>query len=136
MVIGCESRIVLEELAFVRLFHVLVERNQALAPRHHEDVVKHLQELHVARFGKWIPFQQADHRLHHGHDGWQWIRDQHPADAGAADNDKLGHLHEGHWLATLHHEPAEYADGDYRQANQNKHSSLVSWYRAHCCCDG
>jgi hypothetical protein len=101
-----DGGVLVEDAALLGVSHVLVERDQAVAPADHEDLVEQFHQVHVVA-GRDASALQA---LDDGGDDLLYNRgragDDQNADGDAADHDELRHVQEQYRVAACEHEAA------------------------------
>ena len=124
MMIVREERVLLEDLAILRLFDVRFESDQTVLARLLEHVVQNLQQLRLCLFVVRIRFEQPENALDAPlHDAHR-IAHQEGTNRGAADDDEFGPLEQHGDVPMVHRVAEQHASEDNDESNDDQHGNL------------
>ena len=127
-----EIRIVLEDGAFLRLFDVVLDAEQALFAHLVQELVHHFQGAEIARLSKRRAFEHAQQTRSNPFQDVDGIGHEQSSNGSAAENEQFGGLNQNHDVAFLHQKAADDCPDDDNNAYDGEHESLpeadVMWF--------
>jgi hypothetical protein len=123
VVVFQKAGIFLEDLAFVWLFYVHLDCDQAFPADLVEELVHHLQGFEITRLAEGRSLENAEYAADHRRDDRQRVGDEQRTDGSTADGDHLGRLKENEQLAVLHEEACDDRSEDHDEPDDGEHDS-------------
>src|SRR5690606_3536145 len=108
VMVGHHTRVLLEDVALLRVLDVPLDGEHAVATRHHQDLVHQLEQLDVLGLAIADALEQTQRATEGGLDHLQRIADQERAQRAADDDHHFEGMPEEQQAAAAGHEAAEH----------------------------
>src|SRR5450432_1018770 len=115
------GRIALKYAALFRVHHMLLERNEPVAPADHEYFIEQLEEIVEFRLARALALEPREGLVQEFLQDVSRRRDDHDAEGNPQDNDKLRQVEQQDRLPACEHEPAQGGRHDDDTSDDDQH---------------
>lgn len=128
VVVGQERRVVLDDVALLGLFDVALKAEETFFSGHVEELIHHLQEVHVGLFGAGIGLKKSKDGFDGSRHVLHAVGSEERAGAGTTEDDDFVNLDENAEVSSVHHIAAENGANDNHNAYEYEHESSATGF--------